>query len=133
VQPNGTVFEPEVQLDRPIEKRNIPSRFMRTQTPPPPIQNKRRNHPIFNDDWNEIIDNHRRNMNTNNLLMNYPEVNVIAPNNPQVNVVPRNPLRITGGICPESPTQAIGILPMFVGQGCSLDRLNTEISKGCKL
>jgi hypothetical protein len=85
VQPNVIVFEPEEQLGRPIRNRNIPSRFMRTQTPPPPIRNHRRN-PLNNPQVNVIPP-------INNVLMNNPQFDVIAPNNPQVNVVPRNRLR----------------------------------------
>jgi hypothetical protein len=85
VQPNVIVFEPEVHLGRPIRNRNIPSRFMRTQAPPPLIRNHRRN-PQNNPQVNDIPL-------INNVLMNNPQVDVIAPNNPQVNVVPRNRLR----------------------------------------
>jgi hypothetical protein len=81
VQPNVIVFEPEVRLGRPIRNRNISSRFMRKQTPPPPIRNHRRN-PPNNPQVNVIPP-------INNVQMNNPQVDVIAPNNPQVNVVPQ--------------------------------------------
>jgi hypothetical protein len=66
---NEILFEPEVQLGRPIRQRNIPQRYLPTPDTPPPIRNNRRNLRIIDDgDENELIDNFILENRNNNLI-----------------------------------------------------------------
>jgi hypothetical protein len=126
---NEILFEPEVQLGRPIRQRNIPQRYLPTPDTPPPIRNNRRNLRIIDDDdENELIDNFILD-NRNNNLINDPQIeitrlpininenplyNYVAPNpwrnnallavnnllNPPVNIIPSIVILSNIGFCP---------------------------------